>query len=220
TYLTSAIPWDIDEFDLSDDGRTIAFVANQDGFGVLHLLDTASGRETPVPALPPGEISGVRWHRNNRDLGFNVSSARSSGDAYSLDVQTGKVERWTESETGRLNTAALPEPELIHWKSWDGRAISGFLYRPPARFTGARPVIIDIHGGPEAQFRPAFIGRNNYWLNELGIAMIFPNVRGSSGYGKTFLSLDNGLLREGSYKDINTLFDWIQQQPDLDSGHV
>ena len=220
TYLTSNIPWDVDEFDLSDNGKMLAFVSNEDGFGVLHLLDTATRKEKPVPTLPKGIVSGVTWHKNNRDLGFDLTSARSSSDVYSLDVQTGKVERWTFSETGGLNTANLPEPELVHWKSWDGHSISGFLYRPPARFTGKRPVMINIHGGPEGQFRPSFLGRNNYWLNELGIAIIFPNVRGSTGYGKTFLSLDNGFLREGSYKDINSLFDWIQTQPDLDASRV
>ena len=220
TYLSTAISWDVSDFNLSEDGRTIAFVANEDGYGALHLLDTASGKELPVPELPRGNLSGPTWHRNSHELGFNVSSARSSGDVYSLDVQTGKVDRWTESETGGLNPTALQEPTLIHWKSWDGRTISGFLYNPPASFTGARPVIVDIHGGPESQFHPNFIGRYNYWLNELGIALIFPNVRGSSGYGKTFLSLDNGFLREGSYKDINTLFDWIQTQPSLDSNRI
>ncbi len=219
-YLTSNIPWDVDEFDLSDNGKLIAFVTNEDGFGVLHVLDTATHKEKPVPNLPKGIVSGVAWHKNNRDLGFDLSSARSSSDVYSVDVQTGKVERWTFSETGGLNTANFPEPELIHWKSWDARNISGFLYRPPAKFTGKRPVIINIHGGPEGQFRPSFLARSNYHLNELGIAMIFPNVRGSTGYGKTFLSLDNGFLREGSYKDISTLLDWIQTQPDLDSSRV
>jgi dipeptidyl aminopeptidase/acylaminoacyl peptidase len=220
TYLTSNIPWDVDEFDLSDDGKTIAFVVNEDGFGVLHLLDTNTRKEKSVPSLPKGVISGVQWHKNSRDLGFNLSSARSSSDVFSLDVQTGKVERWTFSETGGLNTSDFPEPELIHWKSWDGRTISGFLYRPPAKFTGKRPVIINIHGGPEGQFRPGFPGRWDYYMNELGVAMIAPNVRGSTGYGKTFLALDNGFLREGSYQDINTLFDWIQTQPQLDSGRV
>lgn len=220
TYLTTNIPWDVDEFDLSYDGKTIAFVTNEDGFGVLHLLDTRTRKEKPLPVLPKGVITGVSWHKNNRDLGFNVSSARSSSDVYSLDVQTGKVERWTFSETGGLNTASLPEPDLIHWKTWDGRMISGFLYRPPSKFTGKRPVIINIHGGPEGQFRPSFPGRWDYYMNELGIAMIAPNVRGSTGYGKSFLALDNGFLREGSYKDINTLLDWIQTQPDLDPGHV
>ena len=220
TYLTSNIPWDVDEFDLSDDGKTIAFVVNEDGFGVLHLLDTNTRKEKSVPSLPKGVISGVQWHKNSRDLGFNLSSARSSSDVFSLDVQTGKVERWTFSETGGLNTSDFPEPELIHWKSWDGRTISGFLYRPPAKFTGKRPVMINIHGGPEGQFRPGFPGRWDYYMNELGVAMIAPNVRGSTGYGKTFLALDNGFLREGSYQDINTLFDWIQTQPQLDSGRV
>ena len=220
TYLTSNIPWDVDEFDLSDNGKMIAFVTNEDGFGVLHLLDTTTRKEKLVPKLPKGIVSGVAWNKNNRDLGFNLSSARSSSDVYALDVETAKVERWTFSETGGLNTANLPEPELIHWKSWDSRMISGFLYRPPAKFTGKRPLIVNIHGGPEGQFRPGFLGRINYWLNELGIAVIFPNVRGSTGYGKTFLSLDNGFLREGSYEDIGTLLDWIQQQPDLDSSRV
>jgi dipeptidyl aminopeptidase/acylaminoacyl peptidase len=220
TYLTSNIPWDIDEFDLSYDGRTIAFVVNEDGFGVLHLLDTRTRKEKPVPSLPKGLISGISWHKNNHDLGFSISSARSSSDVYSLDVLSGKVERWTFSETGGLNTGNFPEPELIHWKSWDSRSISGFLYRPPAKYTGKRPVIINIHGGPEGQYRPGFAARWNYYLDELGVAMIAPNVRGSTGYGKTFLALDNGFLREGSYQDINTLLDWIQTQPDLDSSRV
>jgi dipeptidyl aminopeptidase/acylaminoacyl peptidase len=219
-FLTSDIHWNIDEFDLSQDGTKIAFVANEDGFGVLHLLNTKSGKEEHVPNLPKGVISGVNWHKNSHDLGFNLASARSSSDVYSLDTQTGKVERWTFSETGGLNTETFPEADLIHWKSWDGHSISGFLYRPPSKFTGKRPVIINIHGGPEGQFRPSFPGRWDYFMNELGIAMIAPNVRGSTGYGKTFLSLDNGFLRAGSYQDINSLLDWIQTQPDLDSSRV
>jgi len=220
TYLTTHVPWDVSDFDLSDNGKLLAYVTDEDGFGVLHVLDTATRKDKALPALPKGVISGVKWHNNNRDLGFQVSSARSSSDVYSLDIQTGKVDRWTFSETGGLSTSTFSEPELIHWKSWDGRSISGFLYRPPAKFTGKRPVIVDIHGGPEGQLRPSFRGRDNYYLNELGIAMIFPNVRGSTGYGKTFLSLDNGFLREGSYKDIDTLFNWIQTQPGLDSSRV
>jgi len=219
-YLSSAIPWDVDEFDLSDNGRMIAFVSNEDGYGVLHVLDTASGKEMRLPDLPKGILSGVSWHRNNRDIAFDLTSARTGSDVFSLDVESGKVERWTTSETGGLNTTALPEPELIHWKSWDGLRISGFLSRPPKTFAGKRPVMISIHGGPEGQDRPSFLGRYNYWLDELGIAVIFPNVRGSTGYGKTFVSLDNGFLREGSYKDISTLIDWIHTQPDLDPDRI
>jgi dipeptidyl aminopeptidase/acylaminoacyl peptidase len=220
TFLTSHINWDVDEFDLSDDGKRIAFVVNEDGYGVLHLFDTRSKKERAVPNLPRGVVFGVRWHKNSRDLGFGFNSSRSPADVYSIDVDSGKLERWTFSETGGVDTKALPEPELIHWKSWDGKTISGFLYRPAAKFSGKRPVIVDIHGGPEGQDRPDFLGRDNYFLNELGIALIFPNVRGSTGYGKTFLAADNGVLREGSYQDINSLFDWIAGQQNLDAGKV
>ncbi|MFQ5724309.1 MAG: S9 family peptidase, partial [Terriglobia bacterium] len=220
TYLTSHIDWDVSDFELSPDGRLLAFVTNEDGIGILHLLETATGQEKPVPDLPLGVISGLQWHHNSRDLGFNLQSARSPADVYSLDVTSGTIERWTHSETGGLNTANFSEPELIHWKSFDGRTISGFLYRPPARFPGKRPVIVSIHGGPESQFRPYFLGRWNYFLNELGVAMIFPNVRGSAGYGKTFLQLDNGFRREDSYKDINALFDWIETRPELEAERV
>jgi dipeptidyl aminopeptidase/acylaminoacyl peptidase len=220
TYLTTNIHWDVDEFDLTDNGKTIAFVTNEDGYGVLHLYDTTARKELPAPRLPRGVLSNVKWHKNNHDLGFEFNSATSNDDVYSLDVTTGKLSRWTESETGGLNTKAFSEPALIHWKSFDDRSISGFLYRPPAKFTGKRPVIINIHGGPEGQFRPYFLGKNMFYPAELGVAMIYPNVRGSSGYGKTFLALDNGFNREGSYKDINSLLDWIATQPDLDASRV
>ncbi len=220
TTLTPNINWDVDEAALSYDGKLIAFVTNEDGVSVLHLLDTRAGKERPAPKLPVGIIGGVSWHKDNHDLGFSIASARSPNDAYSLDIATGKVERWTTSETGGLNVANFAEPELIHWKSWDGRSISGFLYKPPASFSGKRPVIINIHGGPEGQDRPGFRGRNNYYLNELGVAMIFPNVRGSTGYGKSFEKMDNGFLREGSYKDIGSLLEWIKTRPELDADRI
>jgi dipeptidyl aminopeptidase/acylaminoacyl peptidase len=222
TFLSTHVKWDVDKFDVSPDGATIAFVTNEDGVDVLRLLDTATGKEKPAPrlGLGPGLIGALDWHESGKDLGFTFSSARSSLDVYSLDVGSGKVERWTESETGGLNTAVFSEPELVRWKSFDGRAISGFLYRPPARFTGPRPVIINIHGGPEGQARPGFLGRSNYYLNDLGVAVVYPNVRGSSGYGKTFLALDNGALREDSVKDIGALLDYIATRPELDRDRV
>jgi len=192
----------------------------KNGLGVLRLLDTATGKEKPAPRLPAGRVLGVEWHENSRDLALTMVSARSTADVFSVDVTTGQVDRWTQSETAGLNLESLAEPELIRWKSFDGRTISGFLYKPPARFAGKRPVIVSIHGGPESQFRPGFLGRWNYFLNELGAALIFPNVRGSSGYGKTFLQLDNGFQREDSYKDINALFDWIAARADLDKDRV
>jgi dipeptidyl aminopeptidase/acylaminoacyl peptidase len=218
--LTPALKWDVDEFDLSKDGRWIAFESNEDGISGLHVLDTKTRKEVPVPKLPTGVLYDVKWRNNSRELAFNLSTASRTYDAYSLDLAGGKLERWTFSETGGLNTSGFAEPQLIHWKSWDDRSISAFLYKPPAKFSGKRPVIVDIHGGPEGQTRADFLGRDNYYINELGIVMIFPNVRGSTGYGKTFQKLDNGFLREGSYKDINSLLDWIQTQPDLDASKV
>jgi dipeptidyl aminopeptidase/acylaminoacyl peptidase len=135
-------------------------------------------------------------------------------------MQTNKLDRWTESETGGLNTDAFAPAELVSWKSFDGQQISGFLYKPARKFQGKRPVIIDIHGGPEAQSRPSFLGRMNYYLNELGVAILLPNVRGSSGQGKTFLAADNGFKREDSVKDIGALLDWIPTQADLDPKRV
>ena len=220
TYLSGGIPWDVEEFDIAEDGKTLAFTTNENGSSVLHLMDAATRREKPAPKLPPGIISGLKWHKDSHNLGFSMASAHSTTDVYSLETGSGLLSRWTASETGGLNTQDFPEPQLIKWRSFDGREISAFLYRPPARFSGKRPVIVSIHGGPEGQWRPGFLGQNNYFLNELGIAMIFPNVRGSTGYGKTFLKLDNGMLREGAFKDIGALLDWMGRQPELDSSRV
>ncbi|MBE9102466.1 S9 family peptidase [Vacuolonema iberomarrocanum] len=220
TLLTDDIPWDIEGLELSPDGRLLAFTANENGMSVLYVLETSTGNRFNLPPLPIGLIFSLAWHNNNQDLGFTLTSARASSDVYSLNVTTGTVERWTESETGGINTATFSEPELVEWQSFDDRPITGFLYRPPASFAGKRPVIINIHGGPEGQFRPYFLARSNFYLNELGVALLYPNVRGSSGYGKTFLKLDNGYLREDSVKDIGALLDWITTQPDLDSDRI
>ncbi len=221
TVLIGHIPWDIDDFALSHDGKTIAFTANEDGVGVLHLLNVKTGRELRAPKLPLGAVSNLGWNKNNRDLAFNLNTARSPMDVYSLDLKTGKVERWTESETGGLDPAHFVEPKLEKLKSFDDVPISAFVYRPNrARFPGKRPVLINIHGGPEAQSRPGFQARNNYFLNEMGVAIVYPNVRGSSGYGKTYLTLDNGLKREDTVRDVGTLIDWIKRDPDLDADRI
>ncbi len=211
--------WDVERFDLSQDGKLIAYVKDEDGLSTIHVRRTANNAVLPLPALPAGVVGSIRWHRNGHELGFSMNNARGPGDVYSLDVATGKVTRWTESESA-VKTDEFPQAELVRWKSFDGKMISGFLYKPPAKFTGKRPVLVDIHGGPEGQFQPRFLGRSNYLLNELGIALIYPNVRGSTGYGKTFSLLDNGYQREDTYKDINALFDWIATRADLDADRI
>ncbi len=220
TFLDPGLKWDVEDFTLSRDGRRLAYVVNEEGAARLGLLDTTTRKSISTPRLPSGQILGLRWHNNGRELALTLASARSSADVYSIDVEKGTVERWTASETGGLNPETFSEPELVRWKSFDGLPISGFLYRPPKKFGGRRPVIVNIHGGPESQSRPGFIGRNNYYLNDLGVAVIYPNVRGSAGYGKTFVTLDNGMQREDSVRDIGALLDWIAKQSDLDAKRV
>ena len=127
-------------------------------------------------------MGGFDWHKKTGELGFNISSFQSIADVYSLDLKTGKVTHWAKTELNGFPTTGLREPELIKWKSFDGKDISGFIYKPPTTFKGKRPVIINIHGGPEGQARPGPLGRNSYYINDLGVAMIFPNVRGSTRF--------------------------------------
>jgi len=219
--LTPDLNWDVTSFDLSPDGKTIAYITNEDGIGRLKLMDARTGRARRSPNLPLGIPGGVEWHEHGRELAFNFTSARSPADVYSFTPATGKLERWTESETGGLDAARFREPELVRVRSFDGLTVSGFLYRPdPARFPGPRPVIVNIHGGPESQSRPVFQARNNYYLEELGVAVFFPNVRGSSGYGKTFLTLDNGFKREDAVRDIGAFLDWIAEDAGLDAKRI
>jgi dipeptidyl aminopeptidase/acylaminoacyl peptidase len=218
--LARSINWDIEDLAVAPGGRWVAFVANEAGAGRLYLLDTRTGKEQPVQGIPTGQVTGIEWRPQGDELSFDMRSTKQPWTVYSLHAGTGRVERWTKPETGGVGTSQLAEAEIIRWKSFDGLQISGIMYRPPARFTGPRPVVINIHGGPEDQERPRFLGRSNYLLNELGTAIIYPNIRGSRGFGKTFMSLDNGMLRENAFKDITALLDWIGRQKALDKSRV
>ena len=209
----------LEGFALSPDGRTLALIVDRGADSLLRLQDVA-GRDRPAAALPPGVISDLAWHPGGREIGFSLTGGRTFHDVYSVSVETGKAERWTWSEIGGANPEALPDAELVRWKSFDGLTISGVLYRPHARFTGPRPVIINVHGGPDERERPRGLGRSNYFRNEMGIAVIYPNIRGSSGFGRSFEQLDNGLLRENAIKDIGALLDWIAADPSLDEKRV
>ena len=220
TYVPSEPRWDVEEFQLSPSGKLLAFLTNEDGLSRLHIFDTANRKETAVPQNKPGVLSDLKWNTSSTEIAFNFKSPQTPNDVCSINIETGKQEVWARSITNGVDTGRFATPELIHWPSFDKRTISGFLYRPPAKLTGKRPVIIDIHGGPEEQFRPTFRYEQNYYLNELGVAKIYPNVRGSSGYGKAFLDLDNGLRREDAVRDVGALLDWIKTQPDLDSDRV
>ena len=206
---------------VSPDGTIAAVVFDRDASSQLELFDAATMKPRPRVALPPGQITGLQWHPSGRELGFTFGSVRMQGDVFSLDAKSAAITRWTNSPVGGVDAATLPEPEIVKWKSFDGKMISGVLYRPPAKFTGRRPVIVNIHGGPnDARERPRFQGRSAYFLNELGIAIIYPNVRGSFGFGRSFEKLDDGRAREDAVKDIGALFDWIGARRDLDPARV
>jgi dipeptidyl aminopeptidase/acylaminoacyl peptidase len=210
----------IEAFAVSPGGGLIAVVVDRGATSELQLLDVASKRQPQVPRLPPGVIWNLAWHPSGTTLGIEFAGARTFRDVYAVDVKSGRFERWTTSEIGGANPESLPDAEIIEWKSFDGRMIPGILYRPAARFSGPRPVIINVHGGPELRERPRGLGRSNYFRNEMGIAIIYPNVRGSTGYGRTYEHLDDGRKREDSVKDIGALLDWIATKPEFDKSRV
>jgi dipeptidyl aminopeptidase/acylaminoacyl peptidase len=219
-WATKDIEHDIDTWSVVRSSKRLAVLVNVKGLNQLKLYD-GDLRPLAVPTLPPGLITSVAWHKNGRDLALSIESAESPGEVFSIDVDVAQVTRWTQHEHVFGVKRPFSEAVPITWKSFDGMTISGFMHRPEAAdFPGKRPVIISIHGGPIAQARPGFRGRGNYWINERGYAMIYPNVRGSSGFGKKFLEADNFKKREDSVKDIGALLDWIQTQPDLDASRV
>ncbi len=223
--ITKDIPWDVEGFDLSKDGKLLAFTANEDGMSKLRIIDTKTKKELQLPALPIGQVSGIKFKADNSALALNLETPRYPGDVYSLDLKEMELVRWTYSEVGGLNTDNFPVAQLIHYPTFDSvngkpRMIPSFYFKPTQTSNEPYPVVIYIHGGPEGQYTPAFASTFQYWLNELGIAVLAPNVRGSSGYGKSYLRMDNDYLRENSVKDIGSLLDWIARQPELDKNRV
>ena len=223
--LTGDLPWDVGSIALSPDGSRLAYTSNEDGLGRLYLIDTQTFEQLPVPDLPAGQVFGIEWSPNGSQLGLTLFTPRTPGDVYAFNVGPEKPElvRWTSSEIGGLDANSFIAPTLVRFPTFDTvdgepRTIPAFYYRPEGE--GPFPVLINIHGGPEAQALPLFRSSTQYLLRELGVALIQPNVRGSRGYGKTYLKLDNGFLREDSVKDIGALLDWIAKQDELDADRV
>ena len=223
-YITDDIPWDIEEGAVNKSRTKAAFTANENGFSQLYLMDLASNKYKKVPNLPVGQIYSFQFHPTKEELGMVLNTTETPGDVYSLDLDTGKIKRWTTSEVGGLDTSLFPKPELISYETYDEvdgkkRNIPAFVYKP-LNAKGPLPVMISIHGGPEGQHTPSFSSFYAFLANEMGIAVIAPNVRGSSGYGKTYLKLDNGFNREDSVKDIGKLIEWIENNADFNKDKI
>jgi dipeptidyl aminopeptidase/acylaminoacyl peptidase len=221
--LTADLPWDIQTIDVSPRGDRVGFTANEGGISRLYLLDASARTYRPVEGVPDGVISSLVFDRDGRRLGFTLESAVAPDNAFVLDVVRGGVTRWTDSETGGLNPDRFVAPTIVEFPTFDQvdgapRRIPAFYYRPAG--AGPFPVIVYIHGGPEGQFRPTFSSTLQYFATELGAAVLAPNVRGSTGYGRTYVNLDNGRLREDSVSDIGALLDWIAKRPELDASRV
>ena len=221
--LTSELSWDVDDFEVSADGRWLAYVANVDGFSELFVADLGAGVTIRPTGLPAGIISNLRFDRQGKTLGMSIESSQSPRDAWTYDIEKAEATRWTRSETGLIDPTRLVAAEVFRYPTWDrvGRAqrrIPALIHKPAK--SGRHPVVIDIHGGPEGQSRPGYSPFAQYLVNELGYAVIQPNVRGSTGYGRSFTMLDNGRLREDSVRDIGALLVWIAAQPDLDADRV
>ena len=221
--LTEKIHWDIRGMSISNDRATLAFTTNEGGVTKLYLMDTKKMKYRPVEGFPVGSISGLAFSPDDTKLALTISTPSSTGDVYVLDLGDMSIERWTYSEIGGLDTESFAKPKLFHYETFDEvdgkkREIPAFIFRPDGE--GPHPVLISIHGGPEGQYTPYFSAGYQYMINDLGIAVIAPNVRGSSGYGKSYLKLDNWEKREDSVFDIGALLDWIEKQPDLDKSRI
>ena len=218
SIVTKNIPWDITNFSLSDDGKYLAFVSNENAISKLHIYRTRDLKTVKLPDLPIGQVSGLSFNHDNNQLAMTLNTSKSPGDIYVLNIKKRLLTQWTESEVGGLNNNNFVVPELVRVNSFDGLKISGFLYRPKTK--GPHPVIISIHGGPEGQYRPGFSSRFQYWINELNCAVLATNVRGSAGFGKSFVKMDNGFNREKSVKDIGAFLDMIEKDDLLDNKRV
>jgi dipeptidyl aminopeptidase/acylaminoacyl peptidase len=223
TIITKNINWNVSDFTLSKSGKRAAFTVNQDGISQLYLLDTKNFTYQAVQDVPIGLISGLTFSPDDKHLAMSLNTSQTPSDSFVLTLKRSPTKyddlsRWTYSEVGGLNTELFVVPELVRFESFDKRQIPAFVYKPNKK--GPHPVIISIHGGPEGQARPYFSSNTQLWLNTLGAAVITPNVRGSAGYGKEYIGLDNGFNREDSVKDIGALLDWIATQPDLDASRV
>lgn len=212
--------WSVEYAELSRDGRRAAFTVNEAGRSVLHALELETGGELPVPAIPAGHCLLFAFSGDGRRVAVVAGTGRRPLDLYVADLEQRQTTALTESFQGSVPTAELAEAELIGYPSFD-REIPAWLYRPPET-GGPRPAVLWIHGGPESQERP---GYSNSWgafqyLVSRGVAVLAPNIRGSTGYGKSYQRLIHRDWGGGELRDIEAAARWLQKQSWIDPQRI
>lgn len=213
--------WDVDGFFVSKDSKYIALIINEDGYSRLSIFnsdDLNNPIETCIPETT--NIGTLTFSDNSKYIALSINDSRHTTDVWLYSIEDDTLEQVTKSFQG-VPSDVLVEPSLIHYKSFDGLEIPSFLYTPKEIGSNKKiPVIINIHGGPEAQSQPNLAPLTQYFVNQ-GYAVFCPNVRGSSGYGKKYLSLDDVEKRLDSLSDIVYLKKYIEvHQTDLDPSKI
>lgn len=212
----------IADYSLPSDEKHLALRVNSDGADSIKIFEmNANFKEVSVPQLSLGMISNLQW-RNNDEMGFAFESVKTPSEIKTINIKTNALTAWTKGEFSNQIAEQVLDPQIVKWKSFDNREISGFIIKPKPSSNTTRklPVLIDIHGGPKDQYQPFFSAYKSYDAARLQMAIILPNVRGSSGFGKEFENLDNQGKRGDAVKDLQTLLDWVATQPDLDASKV
>lgn len=212
--------WDTDATAISPDGKMFANTYNREGFSELFFTETKniSLKSTPVQLPAKGIVGGLEFSKDNSQLAFTFSSARHNTDIWIYNLWSRKLTQVTKSSRSGIPQESFVEPQLIKFKTFDGREIPAWYYKPK-NVMNKFPVIISVHGGPEAQERAGFNSLYQYYLSR-GYAILAPNVRGSTGYGKTYASLDNIRRREDAVKDLAYAVEWLKNQGDADPRRI
>jgi len=225
TYLRDE-PWDAEALAVSADGKRLALATNEDGYSRLELFDVADGWDAraplPTPTIPErlrGVALELTWSPDGQRLAFTLAPAADAIDVWVWDAQAGTLTRATRSALGGVPRRSFVAPTLVHYPTFDGRQIPAFLYRPPSGPQTGLPVVVYVHGGPESQFRPTYNAVVQYLVGR-GYGVLAPNVRGSSGYGFEYMSLDDIRLRMDSVNDLGHAALWLADQGIADPSRI
>jgi dipeptidyl aminopeptidase/acylaminoacyl peptidase len=212
-----SVEWDVDAVKLSSDGRILVVVSNEDGYSRWALRDLAAGHDLPAPQLPPGVCMFMTFAADSSALSFTLTGPQHPADVWVYDLRDSQARQVTFSSLAGIPRASFVTPELVHYPTFDERAIPAYLYRPRA---GADlPVIVDVHGGPEGQRRVEFNSVYQYFLQR-GYAILAPNVRGSTGYGRAYGHLDDVEKRMDSVADLAAAAGWLRESGVADPQRI